>query len=216
MTARGIWDVVSAAIVAVAAVTMLGFYLYDRADRVADAPERHAQDWEEWAESGIRVGPEDATMVVATFIDLTCPFCRTLAPVLDSVLTEFEGDAALEFHHFPLRSHEFALPAAIAAECAERQGRFIQMYHTLYALSDSVGKKPWGALAAEAGVDDIPAFEACTQLPADAFDRIGDGLALAGRIGVIATPTVYVNGTLLNGRSVAAFRGMAEELGVVR
>jgi hypothetical protein len=54
------------------------------------------------------------------------------------------------------------------------------MYHTLYALSDSVGKKPWGALAAEAGVDDIPAFEACTQLPADAFDRMGMGWHLPG------------------------------------
>jgi hypothetical protein len=49
---------------------------------------------------------------------------------------------------------------------ALRQGRFMQMYHTLYAQSDSVGKKPWGALAAESGLelDDIPTFEACTQL----------------------------------------------------
>lgn len=216
MTRRGIWDVASSAVVAVAAVTLLGFYLYDRADRAAQAPRRHLEDWEEWAESGIRVGPEDATMVVATFIDFQCPFCKTLAPVLDSALTEFGGGVALEFYHFPLRSHEFALPAAIGAECAERQGRFTQMYHTLYAQSDSLGKKPWRALAAEAGIEDIPTFESCMQLPTDTFDRIGDGLALAGRIGVIGTPTVYVNGTLFDGRSVAAFRGMAKELGLVR
>lgn len=214
MTAHGVWDVVSTAIVAAAAVRMLGFYLYDRSGRAAESPDRHVQDWEEWAESGFRVGPKDATMVVATFIDFQCPFCKTFAPVLDSVLTEFEGEAALEFHHFPLQSHEFALPAAIAAECADRQGRFIQMYHTLYAQWDSVGETRWGALAADAGIRDIPAFEACTQLPADTFERIGAGRALGERIGVIGTPTVYVNGRSFNGRSVAAFRDRAEELGL--
>jgi protein-disulfide isomerase len=210
------WDVVSSAIVSVAAVSMLGFYLYDRVDRGTESPQRQQKDWQEWAGSGIRVGPENATMVVATFIDFQCPFCRTFAPVLDSILAEFDGGVALEFYHFPLQSHEHALPAAIGAECAERQGRFVQMYHTLYAQSDSLGEKPWGQLAAEAGVQDIPAFESCTELPADEFDRIGDGLALAGRIGIIGTPTVYVNGTLFNGRSVAAFRSMAEDLGLVR
>lgn len=216
MTGREIWDILSTSIVAVAAVTMLGFYLHDRENSMAGAPTRQALDWEEWAEAGIREGPDDATMVVATFIDFTCPFCKSLAPVLDSVLTEFEGDVALQFHHFPLRSHEFGLSAAIAAECADQQGRFIEMYHALYAQSDSVGNKPWSAIASDAGVRDIRVFESCTQLPADAFQRIGDGLALAGRNGVTGTPTVYVNGTLFNGRSVAAFRGRAEELAIAR
>ncbi|MGH7468303.1 MAG: thioredoxin domain-containing protein [Longimicrobiales bacterium] len=64
--------------------------------------------WAGLGETGIRIGPEDAKMVVATFVDFRCSYCRSLAPVLDSVLAEFKGDIAIEIHHFPLPSHELA------------------------------------------------------------------------------------------------------------
>jgi protein-disulfide isomerase len=215
MTKRDIWEIASTAIVTVAVVSMLGIYLYDRT-RAARPREKHEPDWQSWAETGIRIGPEDAKMVVATFVDFRCPYCRSLAPVLDSVLAEYKGDVALEIHHFPLPNHELAVPTAIASECADRQGKFRQMYHTLYNQSDSVGIKTWRALAADAEIEDIPAFEACVQLPAEKFSRIAAGRALGVRIGITGTPTVYVNGTRSSQRSVAGFRGIAEKLDVSR
>jgi protein-disulfide isomerase len=150
------------------------------------------------------------------FMDFRCPYCRALAPVLDSVLTEFKGDVALEIHHFPLASHELAVPTATAAECAHQQGKFSQMYYALYDQMDSVGIKPWRALAAESDIDDIPAFERCMELPVEQFRRITAGRALGERIGITGTPTIYVNGTLTRQRSLAAFRDIAKALGVSR
>lgn len=215
ITKRDIWELSSTAIVVVAAVSMLSVYLYDRT-RAADSRQRYEPDWQDWAETGIRIGPDDATMVIATFVDFRCPYCRTLAPVLDSVVAEFRGHVAVEVHHFPLPSHELAVPTAIAAECAHQQGRFSQMYHALYDQMDSVGIKPWRAIAADAEIVDIPAFEACMQLPAERFRRIAAGRALGERIGITGTPTVYVNGTLTRQRSFAAFRDIAKALGVMR
>lgn len=215
MTKRDIWEIASTAIVTVSVVSMVALYLHDRT-RAADSREKHEPDWQDWAETGIRIGPEDTPMVVATFVDFRCPYCRSLAPVLDSVLAEFKGDVALEIHHFPLESHELAVPTAIAAECADGQGKFRQMYYTLYNQMDSVGTKTWRALAADAEIGDIPAFEACIQLPGEKFSRIAAGRALGERIGVTGTPTVYVNGTLSRQRSVAGFRDIAEKLAVSR
>lgn len=108
MTLRVVWDVASTGTVALAAVAMLGLYLHDRGrDAVAPGsePTLH-EDWESWGESGIRIGPEDASMVVATFTDFNCPFCQKLAPVLDSLRTAFPDGVAIEHYHFPLRRHD--------------------------------------------------------------------------------------------------------------
>jgi len=153
-------------------------------------------------------------MVIATFMDFTCPYCRSLVPVLDSVLSAFPADVAVDFHHFPLDSHEFAVPGAVAAECAHRQGRFGHMYHVLYDQMESIGMKQWREFAADAGIPDVAAFERCIQLPVDSFLRIGAGRALGESIGVVGTPTIWVNGRQHSGRSVEAFRARADKLGI--
>lgn len=153
-------------------------------------------------------------MVVAAFMDFTCPFCRDLVPVFDSLSAEFPGEVAIEFHHFPLHGHEFTIPSAIASECAQRQGRFAAMYRTLYSQMEAIGSRPWKALAVEAGLPDLDSFEECIHLPPEAFDRIAAGRELGERIGVTGTPKVWVNGEFFPGRSLAAFRKKAKDLGL--
>ena len=217
VTLRGAWEVISASIVAVAAVIMLTFYLHDRQQGASplEAAQTFANDWQDWEESGIRMGADGATMVVATFMDFQCPYCRDLVPVLDSLRSEFPGKVVIEHHHFLLKSHELAVPSAIAAECAARQRKFAEMYHTLFSQMDSIGSKAWGALAADAGVPDIPGFERCIQSPQDAFPRIAAGHALGASVGIRGTPSVWINGELFQEmRNLAAFRRKAEEMGL--
>jgi protein-disulfide isomerase len=153
-------------------------------------------------------------MVVATFMDFTCPFCRDLVPVLDSLRTEFGERVAIEFHFFPLFGHQHAGPAAAAADCAHDQGFFYEMYHALFTQADSFGTKPWGVLATEAGVPDVEKFGKCIRKSPKTFDRIYAGKELGRRIGVNGTPEVWVNGQLFLGRNLAAFRDRARELGL--
>lgn len=216
MTRRDIWDIATNAIVTTSVVVMLPMYLQDRRSRSAGSRIEHQSDWQAWAETGIRIGPDNARMVITEFVDFRCPYCRSLAPVLDSVFAAFDGDVALEIHHFPLAIHELALPTAVAAECADRQGKFRPMYHALYEQMDSVGKRAWRELAADPRIGDIRAFEACMHIPAEQFSRIAAGRALGERIGITGTPTVYVNGTLARERSFGGFRDLARKLGVSR
>jgi protein-disulfide isomerase len=210
------WDVGSTVVVVAAAVTMLVFYLKDR----KPPPDFHGSavaaitDWRGWEESAVRSGPEQAPMVVAAFMDFECPFCRDLAAVLDSLSARLPGKVAFEFHHFPLNGHRFATKAAMAAECALRQGRFDDMRRALFARMDSLDSEDWVALAVDAGVPDLPAFQTCMQRPLGEFARIFAGRSLGKRLGVAGTPTVWINGRLFRGRTLESFREEARSLGL--
>ena len=108
------------------------------------------------------------------------------------------------------------MPSAVAAECAERQGRFEAMYQLLFAQQESLGSKDWGDFAEEAGVPDVGTFEECLTLPADSFPRIQAGRDLGLRRNIRGTPTVFVNGRLFGGRTFDDFRTAAERLGIER
>jgi protein-disulfide isomerase len=112
-------------------------------------------------------------------------------------MDRYPEQVALVFHHFPLPSHQHAAPAAIAAECADRQGRFWPMYRTLLAGQRTFGSVAWKNFAQEAGVPDHEAFAACLLLSADSFPRISEGIALGQRAGVVGTPTTWINGRVM-------------------
>ena len=162
------------------------------------------------------MGSENARMVVATFMDFQCPFCRDLVPVLDLLRSEYGSQITVEFHHFPLPGHRHALKAAMVAECADRQGKFEEMYYTLFQQMDSLGTKTWTALASEAGIPDLAVFNACQMLPRSEFPRIDAGRELGLSIGVEGTPRIWVNGSLMSSPTLEAFKKRARALRLSR
>ena len=98
------------------------------------------------------------------------------------------------YRHWPLTSiHRFAYPAARAAECAGRQGRFEAFHDLVYAKQESLGLKTFAEFARESGVSNLRAFASCiattTSVPAIEAD-----ISEALRVGGIGTPTILVNG----------------------
>lgn len=98
--------------------------------------------------------------------------------------------------HFPLSFHPEAEEAAIAAECAARQGRFPELNRILFAQADSLGKRAWQDFASEAGISDLRRFQECMRSdePAQAIER---DLEAAGVLGVQGTPTFLINDRLV-------------------
>ena len=185
-------------ILACAALVMLGIYLHDRSSPL---PTRRGagepiaiEGWQNELDSGISMGPSDAPVVIVEFMDFQCPFCRRLVARLDSLESEFPGQVRVVLHHYPLENHPLALPAAIAAECADRQGRFKEFYDLAFEHQSEYAAQSWTSLALAAGVADGDAFNLCVALPLDSFPRIAYGRDLGARTGVIGTPTVWVNG----------------------
>lgn len=165
--------------------------------RLAELRLGTVEKWRQYAKGGHRMGSREAPVTVVEFGDFQCPHCRTLARSLDSLRRMFPERVAVVYRHYPLPGHDAALSAARASECAGDQGAFRAFYRVVYRRQASLGTVPMTEYADAAGVD-LAAFEAC--MASGAPDRAirRDTLA-ARRLGISATPTMLVNGTLVEG-----------------
>lgn len=82
------------------------------------------------------IGDPDAPITIIEFSDFQCPFCaRFHVQTLPSLLEEYidQGKVKLVYRDFPIQSiHPNALPAAVAANCANDQGNFRDMHDMIF------------------------------------------------------------------------------------
>jgi protein-disulfide isomerase len=143
-------------------------------------------------------GRDDALVTMVEFADYQCPYCRQAAGTVAEVEADHGDDLRLVFKHLPISSHDRAMPAAVAAQCAHEQGRFWEMNDLLN--DDAHAELDELALvdaATQAGLD-VDAWREC-RLAGEAQARVETDLQLAEDIGIPATPTFLVNGYPLIG-----------------
>ncbi len=74
------------------------------------------------------IGNPDAPITIIEFSDFQCPFCaRFHIQTLPTLMEEYieKGTVKLVFRDFPIQSiHPNAVPASVAAECANEQDKF--------------------------------------------------------------------------------------------
>jgi protein-disulfide isomerase len=119
------------------------------------------------------------------------------------VLEKYPKDVKLVMKQFPLPMHSFARKAAIAALAAGRQGKFWEIHEKLYANQRELSDTKVEAIAQEIGLN-MEQFDKDLKEPAIAslIDRdINNGR----QANVQGTPTIFVNGKLLNQRSLQGF-----------
>lgn len=142
-------------------------------------------------------GPDGAPVTILEWSDFQCPFCREAQPVLGRLLAEFPEQVRLVFKDFPLRSHELAVPAAIAARCASAQGRFWEYHDLLFVAQPAFTRDELVGYARRLGLD-VPRFTECLDAARFQEDVMAD--QSEGRAaGVHATPTFFVNGQKIEG-----------------
>ncbi len=82
------------------------------------------------------IGDPNAPITIIEFSDFQCPFCaRFNTQTLPLILEEYieQGKVKLVFRDFPIQSiHPNALPASVAAECANEQNKFKEMHDMLF------------------------------------------------------------------------------------
>ncbi|GAB4457634.1 MAG: hypothetical protein OHK0029_17770 [Armatimonadaceae bacterium] len=100
-------------------------------------------------------GDPTAEVTVLEFADFQCPSCRrAFAGKLGENLKDPNRKFRFAFRHLPLEMHEFAEPAAIAAEAAARQGKFWEMYDALFTGEEATLSEEFIVEAArKAGLD---------------------------------------------------------------
>ncbi len=90
------------------------------------------------------LGNKNAKITIYEFSDFQCPFCKQYVDSThQQIVKEYvdTGKAKIVFKHFPLSFHANAENSAIAAECANLQGKFWQYHDRLFleAKSDGAG-----------------------------------------------------------------------------
>jgi len=82
------------------------------------------------------IGNPDAPITIIEFTDFQCPFCaRFHTQTLPLILEEYieQGKVKLVVRDFPIQSiHPNAVPAAVASECANEQGKVKEMHDMLF------------------------------------------------------------------------------------
>lgn len=155
------------------------------------------REWRKFADARNVIGPADAPVTIVEFSDFQCPFCARLHGTLSAVRKRYPAEVRIVYRHLPLDNiHPHARKAAFGAECARRQGRFVQWHDGLYELQDSIGRASWDWFARRAGIEDSSAFHRCLDEPGVA-DVVAQDVRAAAELRAQGTPTVLVNEQLV-------------------
>lgn len=68
------------------------------------------------------LGDKNAKVFVIEYSDFECPFCKRFQPTMQELLSEYKGEVAWVYRHFPLSFHQNAEKEAEASECANELG----------------------------------------------------------------------------------------------
>ena len=146
-------------------------------------------------------GSAQAKVVLVEYSDFECPACGAYYPLVEKLLTEFPNDLQFVYRHFPLPQHQGAIPGALAAEAAGRQGKFWEMYAKIFDNQSAwSGRRDtpqvFRGYAEKLDLD-------LTKFDSDLADKalskkVDDQKAGGVAAGVNATPTFYLNSNKLN------------------
>ncbi len=154
-------------------------------------------------------GKTDAPVTVVMFTDFQCSACSATYPVLKRVMAEYGDKIHFVVRDFPIVSlHENAFQAALAANSANRQGKFFEYKELLYNNQNALDAESLKKYAAELGLD-VKKFEADMKdekLAAEIRQDQADGEVY----GVGGTPTIFVNGVKVFTLSARSFRQAIE------
>lgn len=157
-------------------------------------------------------GNKDAKVVAVNFDDFQCPFCSRMHSVLfPELLKEYGDRVAFIYKDFPLDEiHPWATHAAINSEClaAQSPDAYWDFADYIHANQSEVNseKTPGSRLAAldrlalEQGQKhhlDEAKLQACIKAQNDS--AVKASIREGDKLGVSATPAMYVNGEKLDG-----------------
>jgi 2-hydroxychromene-2-carboxylate isomerase len=137
-------------------------------------------------------GAPMAPVTIVEFSDFQCPHCGRAHPDLSRTVAQAEGKVKLVFKHYPLSGHSRALPAALAAEAAGRQGKFWEMADLLFEHQDALEDGDLLGYAQQLGLD--PDRFKADMASDEVRARVDADRAEGAKVGVTATPSLFIGG----------------------
>ena len=157
------------------------------------------------------LGNKDAKVTVIEFSDFQCPFCRRYwTQTLEQVKKNYidTNKVRYVFRDYPLSFHPAAMPYAIAAECADEQGKFWEFHDKIFeeqnkqgaATIEYIGADAVKKIAADLGLD-AGKFNSC--FDSEKYkDEVQKDFAAGTAAGVSGTPGFAIGKT--SGNTITA------------
>jgi protein-disulfide isomerase len=111
------------------------------------------------------------------------------------VLENNAGKVKLVFKNFPLRSHKYAMKAAMAALAADKYGKFWQFHDQLFSEYNKLNDQKFKEIARNFGLN-VEEFEKEMKNP-KIVTKIQKDVLDGREAGITGTPTIFVNGRRL-------------------
>jgi len=158
-------------------------------------------------------GNPDAKVTVVNFDDFECPFCaRMHSTLMSEILPEYKDKIKIVYKDYPLAQiHPWAQRAANDANCLAKESgtAYWQLADYLHANQHNIHSSPQDPQAANSQIDqqtldfgkkngaDMTRLQACLKAQSDT--TVKASIAEGDKVGVTATPTMFINGERLEG-----------------
>lgn len=147
-------------------------------------------------EDDIQIGNKDSNGKLFIFSDFQCPYCKSFHEnVVKKFIAEYKDKTLLVYKNYPLDLHPQATNAALASQCANEQGKFIQYADKLFA-----DQAIWGKTT---GTQSFKNYALQLRLNAVQFnkclddkkyqDKIDSVKGEADSFGISGTPSIFMN-----------------------
>jgi protein-disulfide isomerase len=156
----------------------------------------------------------DGKVTLVEFLDFECEACAAVYPLIEELRQQFAGRMTFAIRYFPLPGHRNGKIAAQAVEAASKQGKLEPMYKRMYET-----QKEWGeseeskkdvfiGYAEDLGLN-MTKFRADLESPAT-IARIEKDMQDGANLGVVSTPTLFLNGEMMKLQSAEQLRADIE------
>jgi protein-disulfide isomerase len=157
-------------------------------------------------------GKPDAPVTIVEAYEFACPACENARGVIDEMAKAYPDDVRVVYRTFLIHPPVATIPAH-AACAANRQGKFDEMAPLIwdkgFNANRNLSAENMEALAKEAGLD-LARFKA--DMNGDECKKfVQEEHTSLARLGVGATPSIFVNGRYLARRSPDQFKALIEE-----
>ena len=155
-------------------------------------------------------GNKDAPVTVVEFSDFQCPYCSRLQPILQQVLKAYPKEVKLVYKHYPLSFHKQARNATKASMAAGEQGKFWEMHDVIFKNYTKLSEEKFKEFAEQLGLN-VEKFT--SDYSSTKYDQqIQQDIALGRSVAVTGTPTLFLNGKRMSGRSFEDFKSSIENI----
>ena len=168
------------------------------AGQVPTSP-KEIKNWDEYIRSHDAThGDTAAEIVVVEFTDFQCHYCKIFNDnTRKQLLSKYGDNIRMVLKHYPLESiHPEAKQAAVAAQCALREGKFWEMTDVLFNNQDKLSTEFLIAAGKSLGLGSQYAECVTNQ---DTLAEVEQDIQDGARVGVQGTPAFLVNGKLVMG-----------------